>query len=36
MADLRGESSNHFDDLFNELEGWEEILSAASDFRGDK
>ena len=32
MADLLGEIPNHFDDLFKDLEDWEEILSSLPDF----
>jgi hypothetical protein len=32
MADLRGKSSNHFDDLFAELEEWELILKSLDEF----
>lgn len=32
MADLPRESSNHFDDLFKELENWEAILNSLPDF----
>lgn len=36
MADLQGESSNHLDDLFKDLEDWEEILSSLPDFGVDQ
>ncbi|MGJ8532963.1 MAG: hypothetical protein ACSHYC_12340 [Alphaproteobacteria bacterium] len=36
MADLRGESSNHLDDLFKDLEAWEAILSSLPDFGVDQ
>jgi hypothetical protein len=32
MADPRGKSSNHFDDLFAELEEWELILKSLDEF----
>ena len=32
MADLRGESSNHFDGLFAEFEEWEAILRLFDEF----
>lgn len=32
MAGLLGKSSNHFDELFKELETWEAILSELPDF----
>lgn len=31
MADLLGESPNHFDDLFKELENWEAVLNSLPD-----
>lgn len=31
VGGLRGESSNHFDDLFKNLEAWEAILSSLPD-----
>lgn len=36
MADLLGESSNHFDDLLKDLEDWEVILSSLPDFGVDQ
>lgn len=33
---LRGESSNHFDDLFKELDDWEAILSSLPNFGVDQ
>lgn len=36
MADLLGESSNHFDDLFEELEDWEAILRSLPDIGVDQ
>lgn len=36
LADLRGESSNHFDDLFKDLEDWETILNWLPDFGVDQ
>lgn len=36
MADLLGESSNHFDDLFKDLEACEAILSSLPDFGVDQ
>lgn len=36
MADLLRESSNHFDDLFKELEDWEAILASLPDFGVDQ
>jgi len=36
MADLRGESSNHMDDLFKDLEAWEAILSSLPDLGVDQ
>lgn len=36
MADLRGESPNHLDDLFKDLEDWEAILSSLPDFGVDQ
>lgn len=32
MADLLRESSNHFDDLFKDLEDWEAVLNSLPDF----
>lgn len=32
MADLLGQSPNHLDDLFKDLEDWEAILNALPDF----
>ncbi len=36
MADLLGDSPNHFDDLFKDLEDWEAILSSLPDFDVDE
>ena len=36
MADLLGQSPNHFDDLFKDLEDWEAILSSLPDFGEDQ
>ncbi|MFN3171217.1 MAG: hypothetical protein ACE37E_11050 [Hyphomicrobiales bacterium] len=36
MADLLGESPNHSDDLFKDLEAWEAILSSLPDFGVDQ
>ncbi|MEO0383543.1 MAG: hypothetical protein AAF234_08340 [Pseudomonadota bacterium] len=36
MADLLGQSSNQFDDLFKDLEDWEVILSSLPDFGVDQ
>lgn len=36
MADLLGESPNHIDDLFKDLEDWEAILSSLPDFGVDR
>ena len=35
MAELRGESSNLFEDIFAELENWEALLESLPDFDGD-
>jgi hypothetical protein len=32
VADLLGESPNHIDDIFKDLEDWEAILSSLPDF----
>lgn len=36
MADPRGESPNHFDDLFKDQGDWEAILSSLPDFGVDR
>ena len=36
MVDLLGESSNHIDDLFKELEVWEAVLNSLPDFGVDQ
>lgn len=36
MADLLGQSPNLLDDLFKDLEDWEEILSSLPDFGVDQ
>lgn len=36
MADLLGESPNHIDDIFKDLEDWEAILTSLPDFGVDQ
>jgi len=36
MANLLGQSSNHFDDLFKNPEDWETILNSLPDFGVDQ
>ena len=36
LADLLGESPNHLDDLFKELEDWEAILKSLPNLQADQ